>query len=833
MASQEAESRAKEAIALIDEGQLEAASRKLREASSIDESNTTVKEAWEKLRKEDDGPALPALAQKFLASGDDTDGYALNDYLVKHPSATQENLSKTMEILMKYTGDEDIADETTGALLKTSGARDVLAAALIKTPTVTFNTIFERGDDSSDGQTDMLLDPKSWPTEKDRIAAERDVFQLCLAQLMKAGQDFPERAMKALSRLLGAEAKNLNGLIDADGFDVICSNFDIRLPQTLRGFATLACVKLLELSPDTAKQLIAQYVVQRVEKPTHDKMIQSFSAAAAVFPMAPDAAAELFLTAGFLPNFLKLINKWKSYRVEQAALELLNAACMDARCREAITKYCPEWLEKMKTAGTNTDPRRMSQVTTANLVLEKIKDAKSEGENKPNPNAIEDISAQEDRMDRFREIIADFKSDSSSKSSALEGLAYASMKPWAKDKLAGDPTFLKSLVAVMDDKTYSSSALFGGLTIVANLTTYRPVLSEEQKKLSELKAYANSAKPSALDPLDDDAKVSTRCIQVLKAGIVPLFNTHSKTLTNSTLLLAIQILNSLAKEKTHRGTLAQQGALKFLLQAHDRLTSTPSPPPNATTVALTASHAIARILISVNPLHAFTSASPSISSTIRPLTSLLTPDSPTSFTESSSNAEPPRTLLPTFEALLALTNLASVSEPICTAITRLAMTALDDLMLSTNTLVQRAATELLCNLCSAPAGAAQFTGARGPARLQLMLALTDAEDMATRRAAAGALAMVSEYGEVVESLIGIDKGMERLVGAVGDESAEVRLRAAVAVRNCVCAEGSAGRRAADGVRRVSALAATLEGAVRNGDAEIGGIIGEIAVALGA
>jgi hypothetical protein len=44
--------------------------------------------------------------------------------------------------------------------------------------------------------------------------------------------------------------------------------------------------------------------------------------------------------------------KWKSRKVETACLEMLNAACMVSECREAIDKYCADWLDEI----VSTDP---------------------------------------------------------------------------------------------------------------------------------------------------------------------------------------------------------------------------------------------------------------------------------------------------------------------------------------------------------------------------------------------------------------------------------------------------------------------------------------------
>jgi hypothetical protein len=753
---------------------VERAKLALREASSIDPENSQVKEAWKTVQDSISGSDLPDLCRKWIKSQEDDDIEKALDYLIKHPASSDDVLSEAADILMQYSGESDFADELTGKLLSYLPAQKVLARELKATPTITFNKMFERGDDSMNGQSDLLLDTKPWESEADRIAAERDVFQLCLAQLMKAGQDFPERAMRAISRLLGAEAQNLNGLMDSDGFDVILSNFDIRCPTTLRSQASIACVKLLELSPDTARILISQYVVQRIEKPSGERLIQAFSAAAAVFPMAPQSASELFLTSGFLPNFVKLLSKWKSARLEQAALELLNAACMDVNCRNAIRKYCPEWLKMVTNIGEG-NPRRLSQITMASLVLEKIKDAKPEGESSPS-DLEDDRKTQEQRLSRFKELIIDQKASRETKTTGIEGLAYASIRPWAKELLANDGSFLKSLVNLMASGKLEKSALFGSMSIIANITTYRPVMSAEQQKLVELKAYANSIKPPPPDPLDDEDKVTARCKKVLDSDIVAFLNQEGKSLSPAAQLQALQIVNSLSKEKSHRGTLAQQGALKLLLQTTNNLASAKS--ENASASEYIAAHALARILISVNPVHAFTGSSNSPSSAVRPLVLLLKPN---------EQSEGPRNLLPTFEGLLALTNLASTDTNTCDTIIRNAWTIVeDDLLLNNNTLVQRAAVELICNLCASPLGASQFSGGqRASSRLRTLVALSDTDDLATRRAAAGALAMLTEWDPVVDGILTLESGISGLMRLLEDESAEVIVRGAVAIRNCL------------------------------------------------
>ena len=61
----------------------------------------------------------------------------------------------------------------------------------------------------------------------------------------------------------------------------------------------------------------------------------------------------------------------------------------------------------------------------------------------------------------------------------------------------------------------------------------------------------------------------------------------------------------------------------------------------------------------------------------------------------------------------------------------------NQLLLSGNTLVQRASVELVCNLMLSPTGVTKFAdgGAKAKTRMHILLALADVEDVATRRAA--------------------------------------------------------------------------------------------------
>ncbi|KAK0660007.1 Ring assembly protein 3 [Lasiodiplodia hormozganensis] len=771
-----------------ERGGYQRAAELLKEASAIDADSPLIKEEWQRLQREESRGPCVRLVKSYVNAKNEADGTEAVR-LLGNTQLARDVAEEAMTVLMDLSGEDHLADRITGALLKTQlHARQYLATQLKDHPHVTFERLFDRGDESIDGLFAVLLDTDSWAFKEKRIQALRDIFMLSLAQMMEAGLAHPERAMKAIARALAAEANHLNGIIDADGFDVILSSLDIRQPVSLRSQATLATAKLLELSPENSQKLITRYVTHKVAAPTTDCLVQAYSAAAAIFPIAPAQASALFLTQGFLETYVDTIITRGSQRLEQAALELLSAACIDKNCRDAINKHCKEWLEDL--SRSSSDKNRANK---AALILVKIHDSPV-GDDSAMTSASED-EHQDELVSRFKKVVLD--SDNTVKQESVEGLAYSSLKSRVKEELARDKTFLRELVKVMSSDGVPKPLIFGGITIFSNLTTYRPVRTDEQKRIAQLKAYANTKKPAPEDPLENDAVVTIRCARVLQAGVVPFLVMECRKASPSVLSQVLQIFLNLSKEQKHRGTMAQQGAVKALIQVAESVNKTAIHTQSSYCQAnlRTAAHALARILISVNPSHIFSASSAlPVTSAIRPLVQLLE-DDPTA---------DQRDLLPVFESLLALTNLASLDDDARDAIIKLAWTRIEDLMLANNPLVQRASVELVCNLMAGPRGVALFADGSPQAgqRLHILLALADVEDLATRRAAGGALAMLTECSDaVVDAVIKRDRGVEILLALASDSgSDELRHRGAVCIKNLVVAEGEIGQRAKEKVR---------------------------------
>ena len=784
------------------------ASRSLREAFSIAPDNEQVKDVLVTIQELEATQPLLVLCRDFAEKKDDGAGREAQWYLSTVPSDLSPDVaSRCFELVARAEGcDAAVRDDLIASLLHYSSAvRSHLANQLHGPMSNVFEVIFNIGDGAANGITVVTLDPKVWPSESVRLDSLKDVFQLFLAKFLQSGHDNDGRALKGIARHLAADGENLHTFIDEETFEAILYCLDYRLPRDVRSQATLATAKYLEVAKQSAEECLVKFIRSRTAKHSTEDLVKAFSVAAAVFPIDTQIIVPLFLTEGFLASLIPMLDKKsRAIKVEKAALDMLSAACIDKRCREAIAKYCLEWMHHVM---DDEEDERHGQ---AAVILAKVQNlpntppqTPSNGPASPTDNGS--LGSLNPRSRGSSRNIADvvptlkkmlISGGEMDKRTAIEGLAYASMQPMAKDEITRDPALLKELLKAPGKDSLSPTTAFGALTLIDNLIRFLPTLSEEQKRMDELKAYADASRPSALKPhyFDENEQVSARCKWLIDAKVIPyLVSLRSAFVTASlspnSLTLYAKILLSLSRTTSYRGTLAQQGAIPLILNLYS----------NSKLEVLSKqilSHALARILISVDPalLPKYTTSS------ITPLTTLLT------LSESMDNS--PRDLLPTFESLLALTNLASdPSLPTAQILIRDSLPQIEDLMLSNNPLLQRAATELVCNLVASPEGIERFADGSPAAsrRLHVVLALSDAEDVATRRAAGGALAGVTEFETVVEKILDRERGIELLLRMCADEDPGVVHRGVVCVRNVVCIEGAIGDKTRQAVKDVEGI----------------------------
>ena len=764
------------------------------------------------------------LCRSWVDDGSEEAGKEAVSYIARSAEIPAEVATACLQLLLRNRKrlTLSLADQVAAGLLREcAAAKAFLAQKLGESATLVFEEFYGLGDGSANALANVVLDVSVWSDESVREINEKDIFRLFLAKLMEVGHDHDGKALKGIARLLATDAERLHGLLDEETFDAILSSLDNRLPIEVRSQATMATAKYLEQSEADGQRYLLNFIRNRIGRQKNEDLILAFSAAAAVFPLVPSIASSFFLMEGFVPSLVPLLEKKvKSDRVEQAALSMLNAACLDSACRQSIRKHCTPWLQsvvhggKEKTAGH------------AAVILAKVQGAEAQAANGEKvENGVSDIA------EKLKQMMVSPSPEG--QDASIEGLAFSSSQPEVKDQLIKDSGFLETLVQKLNTKNgaskespHNSIATFGILTIIDNLTRYLPSLSEEQKKMSQLKAYANASPSTAQQsPLDLEAAVTARCTVLINSTtLLPVLSHSHRNFSASSTALMLSILLSLTRNPRIRGKLAQQGAAKLLLQTYTSIAGTL---PEDQMSRYTASHALARLLISIDPALVFpASGSPPLTSTIRPLhLNLAQPPE----TTPNTNLSTARDLLPTFESLLALTNLASTPDSeVAEQITRLATPEIEELLLSNNTLISRATTELCCNLTTSASGIALFASPTADAkrRLHILLALADAEDLATRRAAGGAVVGIVSIEGGVKNVIEREGGVERLVCLAEDEDEGCVIRGLVAL-GCVsnAKEGREKILKVEGLERVTAVADQAKGDAKGLADEVLGVLG--------
>lgn len=216
------------------------------------------------------------------------------------------------------------------------------------------------------------------------------------------------------------------------------------------------------------------------------------------------------------------------------------------------------------------------------------------------------------------------------------------------------------------------------------------------------------------------------------------------------------VMKHLCEEQKHRARIVSSGGFRTLLGLVDL---------EEESAKDAARQALAQICIVTNP--AMFTYSEQLDA-VRPLVQLL-----------DHNNE-----LLQFEGAMGLTNLLIVSEELRTrAVQAEAWRATRDLLFSENVMVQRAGLEAMCNLTMAPEIVERFTSEAGDNDLRIILAFAGTDDAKSQMAATGALAMLSEYVEVLPRLA--DIGNFDNIATVFNEAAlpEVEHRAAVVLSN--------------------------------------------------
>ncbi|GLB35837.1 putative ARM repeat-containing protein [Lyophyllum shimeji] len=504
-------------------------------------------------------------------------------------------------------------------------------------------------------------------------------------------------------------------------------------------------------------------VVNRLAETDENSLLASVTFLTALFQVDWQSAASIFQQDGVLEAIMDSVDLDPSTQLARAVAQLLAQACGHKPCRGVLSQQSIQWLNYASRSSPDTNTR--AAATTALIKL-------SQGSARDNAEVTESLGGAEDtgavavgRQDEelaaaMREIVVSGE-DQASASDAVEGLAYLSVDPAIKEKLSRDIPFLKRLVTLTPRRKATPSIesadpptlVFGILLIVSNLSTYRPRLTEEQTQIEKLRQMAKASnansKPPSASPLDDDGHVRSRVRRLVDAGILDIFASAIRTDTAGVRILCGKALLNIVEDKDNRGKVLQSGGAKVLMQVikHAMPDSTEKAASATLDPAyLDAIQALAKLAITSSPVQVFGPDEGAMYGAIRPLSLML---------QGSSSK-----LLQRFESLMALTNLSSQSAELATRIGKSdgLLNKVELLLLEDHTLVRRAAMELICNLIAGSDDVFETYGggknlATTKSKLQVLIALSDVEDLPTRLAASGAVATLTTAPSACQALV--------------------------------------------------------------------------------
>lgn len=501
-------------------------------------------------------------------------------------------------------------------------------------------------------------------------------------------------------------------------------------------------------------------VDRKLSEVEEEPLLEVLSFVSALIAVDWKAGISFFIRDGFQDMMMDALDIFPTPGMRHVISVLLAAAFGYKDCRTCASSRCIAWLDL---ASQSVDAKL--KWTTSLALLKLSQGSKLDEEALPQGQGA--TSGQDERQSAlystFRDALIANDGHVYTVLEPIEGLAYISASPTFKELISKDTPLLLKLTGLRDSlqKRHArteelGTAPFGLASLVANLATYKPKLSAEQEQIAKLKkmSRANASRDAQGPPedLDTDEHVRQRAKRMVDAGaaelLVSIAQVAESAATKAVVALAFL---GLIEDKSNRGRILQAGGAKALTtiirdSQREGGTKSSNQSLNVDTNSgqLVPIQALAKLAITSSPLQVFGPSENASIDAIKPFSRLLL----------QANS----TLLQKFESLMALTNLSSSGPNLADRIahTEGILNKLEFLLLDDNTMVRRAAAELVCNLVSGSEYAFnrctgdgverdgdKSTGSQAKSRLHVLIALSDVEDEPTRLAASGSLAVLT------------------------------------------------------------------------------------------
>ncbi|XP_006813831.2 protein unc-45 homolog B [Saccoglossus kowalevskii] len=358
----------------------------------------------------------------------------------------------------------------------------------------------------------------------------------------------------------------------------------------------------------------------------------------------------------------------------------------------------------------------------------------------------------------IRRFLLNAQKDADIRKWAAEGLGYLTLDADVKEALCEDEEALKAVIQTA--KTMDTSMYYGYASIFVNLTNsyYK---DEPPKELVDLARFAKQHVPE--EHLKDAPEYVVKRVKLLlKLGVVTsLVFMSNKTDSNAVKELLSRTFLALTENEKDRGLIIQQGGAKACILLAN----------NGNEEGKTqAAQALAKIAITNNPEIAFPGQR--CLEVVRPLIQLLHVE---------------KTGLQNFESLMALTNLAQVSDSVRNRIVKeKGIPAIENYLFEDHDMIRRAAAECMCNLI---VNEEVFEShLRENDKVKLLTVLCGMEDPDLVQACAGTLAILSHNEIACKKITALKSWLETLQQMCLSERTQIQHRALYITGNMIACD---------------------------------------------
>ncbi|CDO94823.1 unnamed protein product [Kluyveromyces dobzhanskii CBS 2104] len=487
--------------------------------------------------------------------------------------------------------------------------------------------------------------------------------------------------------------------------------------EVLRPLLALTMNALMGNNPDKTEQKcgnILQQLLIEAEEDSGDCSLQLLvDSMSLMFPICLSVCRDMFISTDFQDILTKRLGSSNDNRkLVKGSLLLLAVSCIEDSMRKFIAEHYLPTLEQ----SFEVEKYR---VATA-LVLVKIWSF---------------AKLKKEILYSCINLFIDSLTNELNIEESIEALAYLTLKPSVRVLIRSDGDVCLKIIELLKSQKTKPTELYGLLIILSNVSG-RP--AENEGTAERLKASLRSKQEKADENIVESIEEIEEFNRDYIIDLDLIGSLKSVKLSTSSFNQAIRIIYNLTRNKKLIPDCVKQGAglmlLVFLAQKRSLAKDE---------WYFLAIRALSKTLIYVNPQTAFDKYSP-LSATPFLFEMLPSPNDETF-------AELQFTPLDTYEALLALTNLATINEGV--DLGKLISTnptywnSIENLLLDSSVQIQRSTLELICNLMSNPmAIAAKFFNFENPKSLQnfeTLVKLLELRDVQSQRAVAAIFANIS------------------------------------------------------------------------------------------